>query len=162
MGLFSPRGFDPLQVPQTRKPTYRTAKEDELPGNVGQTGPGGYRWRESATKRPLGREECLERQMRRQGVFDRKGSCAGWKAGATKLMVEHRGIAIRSLRSRLGTSGFALLRKQPTGLFSPRGFDPLQVLQTRKPARVGRLLNLVEHRGIEPLTSGLQSPRSPS
>ena len=32
---------------------------------------------------------------------------------------------------------------------------------SKKPAR-GRLEFVVENRGIEPLTSGLQSPRSPS
>ena len=42
-------------------------------------------------------------------------------------MVEHRGIASRSLRSRLGTSGFALLIGQSTGLSDPREFDPMEV-----------------------------------
>ena len=34
--------------------------------------------------------------------------------------------------------------------------------KARKKPPLQAAVNLVEHRGIEPLTSGLQSPRSPS
>lgn len=42
------------------------------------------------------------------------------------------------------------------------GFDPLLFAHKTTKGPKGLLENLVEHRGIEPLTSGLQSPRSPS
>ena len=81
-----------------------------------------------------------------------------------EFMVEHRGIDALSLRE------IALRRvlsdpPRKTAhlvLFFPRGVRSPQISQQRKRVAVATLEFMVEHRGIEPLTSWLPAMRSPS
>ena len=78
-----------------------------------------------------------------------------------KLMVSLAVNVFRIQPKRNHATAHSCCQFEPSWLFFIKEGDLVNVEEKRKAAR-RRLLLLVELKGIEPLTSGLQSPRSPS